>query len=134
MNTNNEKNLHKEYWGFLGNEITSFCKKNRKPLFYFIFLVVLAGAVYLGFLKYNLEFSFPFGTFSVNKEVVSQEIESPNSKILDRSIFDLADETRPDKLTSQERVNFVSNIAGLQTRTERGAVQDIGTDGLTVSV
>ena len=134
MDTNNDKNLHKEYWGFLGNEITSFYKKNRKPLFYFGLLVVLAGAVYLGLLKYNPEFSFPFGTFSINKEVVDKEIESPNSKILDRSIFDLADEIRPGKLTSQERVNFVSNIAGLQTRTEQGVVEDIGTDGLTMLI
>ena len=126
--------MHKEYWGFLGNEIVSFCKKNRKPLSYVGLLAVLVGAVYLGFLKYNPEFSFPFGTFSVNKEAVSQEIESPNSKILDRSIFDLADEIRPGKLTSQERVNFVSNIAGLQTRTENGAIEDIGTDGLTMLV
>ena len=134
MDTNNGKNLHKEYWGFLGNVLVSFCKKNRKPLFYVGILVVLIGAVYLGFLKYNPEFSFPFGTFSVNKEVVNQEIESSNSKILDRSIFDLADEIRPGKLTSQERVNFVSNIAGLQTRTEQGVVEDIGTDGLTMLI
>ena len=134
MEINNQKNLHKEYWGFFGSEIVSFCKKNRKPLFYFGLLVVLVGAVYLGFLKYNPEFSFPFGTFSVNKEVISQEIESLNSKILDRSIFDLAEEIRPGKLTSQERVNFVSNIAGLQTRTENGAIEDIGTDGLTMLV
>lgn len=134
MDTDNEKNLHKEYWGFLGNEVASFCKKNRKPLFYLGLIVVLVGAVYLGFLKYNPEFSFPFGTFSVNKGVVSQDIDSPNSKILDRSIFDLADEIRPGKLTSQERVNFVGNIAGLQTRTEQGVVEDIGTDGLTMLI
>lgn len=134
MDTNNGKNLHKEYWGVLGSELVSYCKKNRKPLFYAGVLAVLTGAVYLGFLKYNPEFSFPFGTFSVNKEVVNQEIESPNSKILDRSIFDLADEIRPGKLTSQERVNFVSNIAGLQTRTEQGVVEDIGIDGLTMLV
>lgn len=131
METNNQKNLHKEYWNFLANEIASFCKKKRKLLFYLGVIVVLVGAVYLGILKYNPEFSFPFGTFSVNKEIVNQEIESSNSKILDRSIFDLADEIRPSKLTSQERVNFVSDIAGLQTRTEQGVVEDIGTDGLT---
>lgn len=134
MDTNNGKNLHKEYWGLLGNKAVAFCKKNRKPLFYTCVPVVLIGAVYLGFLKYNPEFSFPFGTFSVNKAVVNQEIESPNSKVLDRSIFDLAYEIRPGKLTSKEIVNFVSNIAGLQTRTEQGVVEDIGTDGLTMLI
>lgn len=134
METDNQKNLHKEHWWFLDNELVFFCKKNRKPLFYAGVLVVLISAVYLGFLKYNPEFSFPFGTFSVNKEVVNQEIENPNSKILDRSIFDLADEIRPSKLTSKERVHFVSNIAGLQTRTEQGVVEDIGTDGLTMLI
>src|SRR3989344_6005690 len=102
MDTNNGKNLHKEYWGFLGNVLVSFCKKNRKPLFYVGILVVLIGAVYLGFLKYNPEFSFPFGTFLVNKEVVNQEIDSSNCKIHDRLIFGLADEIRQGKLTSQD--------------------------------
>lgn len=134
MATDNEKSIHKEYWGWLIKQVVSFCNKNRKPLFYVGVLVALVVAVYLGFLKYNPEFSFPFGTFSVNKEVVNQAIESPNSKILDRSIFDLADEVKPGKLTSQERVNFIGKILGLQTQAERGVIKDIGTDGLTLLI
>lgn len=134
METYNRKNRHKEYWGSLFSDLIFFCRKNWRTLSYIVGFVLLVTAVYLGFLKYNPEFSFPFGTFSVNKAVVNQEIESPNSKILDRSIFDLVDEIRPSKLTSQERVNFISNIAGLQTRTEQGVVEDKGTDGLTILI
>lgn len=134
MESENKKNLHKEYWGFLSSEVVSFCKRNRKLLSYGGIALLLVGAVYLGYLKYSPEFSFPFGTFSVDKEVVAEQVESPNSKILDRSIFDLADEIRPGKLTSQERVNFVSRIAGLQTRVEQGVLEDIGTDGLTMLI
>lgn len=134
MEIENRKNLHKEYWEFLSDEVVSFCKKNRKPLSYVGIALVLVGAVYFGYLKYSPEFSFPFGTFSARKEEINQEIDSPNSKILDHSIFDLADEIGPGKFTSQERVNFVSSIAGLQTRVEQGTVEDIGTDGLTMLV
>ena len=134
MESENRKNLHREYWGFLSGEAISFCKKNRKTLSYVGIALLLVGAVYFGYLKYSPEFSFPFGTFSVDKEVVGTEVDSPNSKILDRSIFDLADEIRPGKLTSQERVNFVSRITGLQTRVEQGVIEDIGTDGLTMLV
>ena len=115
-------------------QVVSFCKKNRKPLFYIVGLGILGGAVYFGFLKYNPEFSFPFGTFSIEKTSVGTTTESLNSNTLDRSIFDLADEVRPGKMTSQERVNFIGKISGLQTQAEQGVIEDIGTDGLTLLI
>lgn len=134
METDNPTNIHKEYWGLLIKQAISFCRKNRKPLFYIVGLGILGGAVYFGFLKYNPEFSFPFGTFSIEKTSVGTTTESLNSNILDRSIFDLADEVRPGKMTSQERVNFIGKISGLQTQAEQGVIEDIGTDGLTLLV
>lgn len=134
METDNPRNIHKEYWGLLIKQVVSFCNKNRKQLFYIAGLGILVGAVYFGFLKYNPEFSFPFGTFSIEKASVGTTTESLNSNILDRSIFDLTDEVRPGKLTSQERVNFIGKISGLQTQAEQGVIEDIGTDGLTLLI
>jgi|SRR3989338_2569182 len=135
MEIDNGENIHKEYWGSLFSNSFSLCKKNWKTLSYIVVFVLLLVAVYFGFLKYNPEFSFPFGTFSIKQaSVVSTTTENLNSNILDRSIFDLADEIRPGKLTSQERVNFIDKIAGLQTQPEQGVVEDIGTDGLTLLV
>ncbi len=134
METDNPRNIHKEYWGLLIKQVVSFCNKNRKLLVYIVGLGILAGAVYFRFLKYNPEFSFPFGTFSIEKASVGTTTESSNSNTLDRSIFDLADEIRPGKLTSQERVNFIGKISGLQTQEERGVIEDIGTDGLTLLI
>lgn len=134
METNNSRNIHKEYWGLLIKQVVSFCNKNRKSLFFIVGLVILVGAVYFGFLKYNPEFSFPFGTFFIEKASVGTTTESLNSNTLDRSIFDLADEVRPGKLTSQERVNFIDKISGLQTQAEQGVIEDIGTDGLTLLI
>jgi len=134
METDNSRNIHMEYWGLLIKQIVSFCNKNRKLLFYIAGLGILVGAVYFGFLKYNPEFNFPFGTFSIEKASVGTTTESLNSNTLDRSIFDLADEVRPGKLTSLERVNFIGKISGLQTQTEQGVIEDIGTDGLTLLI
>lgn len=134
METDNPKNIHKEYWGVLIKQTSSFCNKNRKPLYYIVGLVILVGAVYFGFLKYDPEFSFPFGTFSIEKPIIGTTTESLNSNILDRSIFDLIDEVRPGKLTSLERVNFIGKISGLQTQAEQGVIEDIGTDGLTLLI
>lgn len=134
METNNSRNIHKEYWGLFSKQVASFCNKNRKPLFYIVGIVILVGAVYFGFLKYNPQFSFPFGTFSIEKASIGTTTENLNSNTLDRSIFDLADEVRPDKSTSQERVNFIDKISGLQTQAEQGVIEDKGTDGLTLLI
>mgnify|MGYP001598686328 FL=1 len=37
-------------------------------------------------------------------------------------------------MTSKERVTFIADISGLNTKEESGIIEDIGTDGLTILI
>jgi len=83
------------------------------------------------FLKNNV--NIPNKAGEINIYAVENPID-PNTKKLDRSIFDLAKETVATGLTSQERVNLISNIFGLVTKEEVGKIEDIGVDGLSLLI
>lgn len=128
--------MHKNYWKFVFRELMNFILRNKIKSLIAVFVVMLSVFTYLGYAQYITEFSFPFGTFKVgvvNKDT-GENIGDPDSKKLDRSIFDLAKEIIATGLTSQERVNLISNISGLETKGERGKIEDIGTDGLTLLI
>ncbi len=103
-----------------------------------IFVVVITitsffkGPLILDFIKKNkTNFSNKVERVDINP---TKNANDSNSIKLDRSIFDLAKETVTTNLTSQERVNLISNISGLETKEESGKILDIGAGGLTLLI
>lgn len=130
------KNIHKEYWSHVFYGVRNFILKHGKSSLIVGFVIVLVALTYLGYIKYSPEFSFLMGKFKVEEANTNTRgnAADSNSKKLDRSIFDLAKETLTTDLTSQQRVNLISNISGLETKEEAGKIEDIGTDGLTLII
>jgi hypothetical protein len=126
------KNPHEEYWGFLFRNIKTWFIKHKKFSFTAICLLILVGLAYLGYINYTPEFNSFIGTFRLKDKVLPSE--SPESRKLDRSIFSVSNEIESGSFTSQQRVNYINNISGLETNQEQGKVEDIGTDGLTLLI
>lgn len=121
--------IHRKYWGHVSGQAKDFILNHRWLSSAVVIVLVLVTLTVLGYAKYIPEFNFPIGTFSVEGITPSSD-----SQRLDRSIFDLAKETTPGSLTSQKRVDLVSNLSGLSTREESGTVEDIGIGGSTLLI
>lgn len=134
---NNSGNPHKDYWNFIWQKIVKFSRIHKKGLAVISMLIFLVPAVYLGYVIYTPEISLPIGKFGLSTKDTSPDLErniNEKSKILDRSIFNLARETIDSSRTSQQRVNLISDISDLKTKKEVGNIEDIGTGGLTVLI
>ncbi len=132
INFSGSINPHRQYWGYVFRKICNFISKHKKLSWSIIIILILFILTYLGYVNYTPEFNSFIGTFKI-KEVntnVGENTVNSNSNKLDRSIFDLAWETINGKLTSQEKVNLITGISGLETKKETGNIEDIGTDGL----
>lgn len=126
---NDIKNPHKQYWKFVFMKFKDLVWSHKFWTVSVIVVIVLLSAAYFGHVNYTPEFNSLIGTFKL-----PEDSAYPDSQRLDRSIFDLAWETINGELTSQERVNLIADISGLETNEEVGVVEDIGTDGLIVLI
>lgn len=132
-----DENMHKKYWSFVFHEVWNFTLKHKIVSLIVIFVLILSVLTYFGYAKYIPEFNFPIGTFKVETDIpnaTNGKSTNPDSKKLDRSIFDLSKDTIASGLTSKERVSLISNVSGLETKEETGAIEDIGTDGLSLLI
>ncbi len=123
------KNPHKQYWKFVFKKFKDLVRDHKFGIVSMVVVIVLSGAAYFGYVNYTPEFNSLIGTFKLSKDSVH-----PDSQKLDRSVFDLVWTTINGELTSQERVNLIADISGLETKEEVGVIEDIGTGGLTVLV